>query len=80
MTATELNRDVKRLLKNIKAAEVWPANQDYIQNGARKEFLRLYWADTKFEYMNRQSILIMLRLNLKYHFEPTHMFGIFIEI
>lgn len=68
MTASELNRDIKKLLK--------------IQEDPNfeKEFKRLYFADSSFQYMNKKSILIMLRLNLRYRFIPLHSFGINIDL
>jgi len=88
MTSKELNRDVKKLWKNInKRYNNVKANTKnitieeyfaYVNNEARTEFLRLYQADNKFEYMSKSSILMMLRLNLRHEFEPKHMFGIYI--
>jgi hypothetical protein len=83
MTKQELNRDVKRLLKKAKAITKGLQNSEYydaIEKEVKPEFFRLYRADTKFEYMNKESILIMLRLNLRHRFEPLHMFGIYIDV
>jgi len=82
MTSKELNRDVLRLNKQLK---VYLADNDnnytqYIENVAKKEFFRLYLADEKFEYMSKKSVLIMLRLNLRYRFMALHSFGIHIQL
>jgi hypothetical protein len=82
MEPSELNRDIKRLNSDIKkkltigGAEYY----DYIENVAKKEFNRIYRADDHFLYMNRKSILIMLRLNIRHRFVALHMFGIYIEL
>lgn len=71
MTKQELNRDVKRLAnKHIEMQE-----QDVI-----KEFKRLYYADSNFEYMNLNSLKMMLRLNLRYRVIALHIFGININL
>lgn len=71
MTKQELNRDVKRLAnKHIEMQE-----QDVI-----KEFKRLYYADSNFEYMNLNSVKMMLRLNLRYRVIALHFFGININL
>ena len=44
------------------------------------EFKRLYFADKEFEAMNKESIKIMFRLNLRYRIIPFHAFGLFINI
>lgn len=82
MTKQELNRDIKRLNNSIKKLE----NKDnkvyfeFIENEAKKEFKRLYHADSEFKYANKQSILIMLRLNVRHRFILFHQFGLMIEI
>lgn len=80
MTSKELNHDIKKLWKSIdKVNNTCKSLAEYfayVNNEARTEFLRLYHADSKFEYMSKTSILIMMRLNLRHKFEPLHMFGI----
>jgi len=82
MTTKELNRDIKRLEKEIfkmsQNCEKTGNNDEYffyIANDAKKEFTRLFHADATFEYMNRESVLIMLRLNLRHRFIQLHQFG-----
>lgn len=85
MTKNQLNSDVKKLAKNIaKARANFEADQDkyfkYIDQDARKEYLRLFDADSTFEYMGKLSILIMLRLNLRHRFIELHRFGSHINL
>lgn len=80
MTTQELNRDIKRLYASIKKLQGQPDKYySYIENEAKKEFMRLYRADDKFEYMSKESMKIMLRLNIRHRFNALHNFGIFIE-
>jgi len=69
MTKQELNRDIKRLVKN--SENITDKNRDAIE----KEFLRLYRADKTFEYMNLYSVKMMLRLNVRHRYIPLHQFG-----
>lgn len=71
MTAQELNRDIKRLSKN---------HDSMSESDLQKEFKRLYYADSDFEYMNLNSVKMMLRLNLRYRFVALHHFGININL
>jgi hypothetical protein len=82
MTKNELNRDIKRLKSEIyrMSFESLETYYKYIDTEARKEFKRLYYADQSFEYMNKNSVLIMFRLNLKHRFLPLHSFGLGIEL
>lgn len=68
MTKQELNRDIRRLSKMTGT-----------EQEVRAEFLRLYRADDNFEYMNAESIRIMLQMNLRYRFIALHRFGLGIE-
>jgi hypothetical protein len=82
MTVKELNRDIKRLLKLVASytGKNLPDYHERIEKDVKPEFLRLYNADRSFEYMNKQSIIIMLRLNIRYRFEALHHFGLFINL
>lgn len=79
MTTQELNRDIKRLHKAIALKSGTADYYNYVDTTARTEFKRLYYADKEFKYMSKESIKMMIRLNLKHRFEPLHMFGIFIN-
>jgi hypothetical protein len=78
MTNQELNRDIKRILKeDLLYSQT--SKEVHLEN-VRNEFKRLYNADREFTYMNRTSILIMIRLNLKHRFIAFHNFGLFIDL
>ena len=81
MTKKELNRDIKRLGKGVyKAfAEGDDKYYEYIEKVAKPEFMRLYRADTQFEYMSLNSVKLMLRMNLKHRFVALHTFGLMIN-
>jgi hypothetical protein len=84
MTATELNKDVKKLLaKEISLCKAKITSDEFytvLEAEIKPEFKRLYLADTSFKSFNRASILTMFRLNLKYRFLQLHSFGILIEL
>ena len=82
MTPKELNRDIKRLNSELyrMSFEDNAAYFKYVDQDARKEFTRLYYADDKMQYLNAQSIKIMFRLNLKHRFFALHTFGLNIEL
>lgn len=82
MTTKELNRDIKRLNKSIKDHLSMGIDEFFLwfEDVAKPEYLRLYHADSKFEYMSRSSILIMYRLNLRYRIIALHQWGIEIEL
>lgn len=87
MTKQELNRDIKRLEKAIfKKSQIIDktgSNDEYfkfISEVATPEFTRLFRADDEMEAMTKESIKIMLRLNLRHRFVPFHCFGICIDL
>jgi len=69
MTKQELNRDIKRFKKVFDSMEPLELSE------AQAEFIRLYYADRKFEYMSKANVLFMLRINLRFVFVPLHHFG-----
>jgi len=83
MTPQELNRDIKRLLKAI-VKRVEEKHETGCQIDIYREFYneykRLYYTDREFEDMNRQSIRIMVRLQIKYRFITHHHFGLHITV
>lgn len=79
MTAAELNRDIKRLANTVEKLHTLNDHDTYfkeVETTVKPEFKRLYLADSQFEYMNKKSILIMLRLNLQFRIIPLHSFGL----
>jgi DNA repair ATPase RecN len=79
MTNQELNRDIKRLAKL--AANYTKANENVPETRKQitDEVKRLFNADNSFENMNKESVLTLLRLNLRYVVIPLHNFGIHIN-
>jgi hypothetical protein len=77
-----INKEVKRLNSEIYRISFEPMDKyyTYIETEARFDFCRIYELDPKFEYLNKESILIMLQLNLRHRFIPFHRFGNKIEI
>jgi len=73
MTATELNRGIKKLGKQFGTDK--SNTPEY-----EKEYKRLYYADDDFQYMNKDSVLTMLRINLRHRFIALHSFGINISL
>ncbi|MEX0594967.1 MAG: hypothetical protein WD512_00580 [Candidatus Paceibacterota bacterium] len=85
MTNRQLNRDVKRLLKahRERRREFQKGNVDKgweIEKEIQSEIRRLYYADTKLEYISKNNLLIMLRLNLRYRAITLHHFGNAIDL
>lgn len=81
MTKKELNRDIKRLGSEIYRMSFKDQDKyiEYLENKAKKEFTRLYYADKSFEYMNEKSTKLMLKLNVKHRFIAFHQFGLMID-
>lgn len=75
MTTAELNRDVKKFVNQIKKGKIDPESKE-----AKSEFSRLYGADKTLKSHSAVSIRLLLRLNVKYQYEPWHLFGIFIDL
>ena len=82
MTKQELNRDIKRLHAKFKSMEGKTTEEIvlFIMNEGRREFIRLYNEDIRFEKMNLASLKFMLRLNLKHRYISLHNFGLLISI
>ena len=77
-----INKAIKLLNEEIYRMSFEDQDQyfSYIQDQAKNKFIELYNSDPKFEFMNKENILIMIRLNLKFRFIPLHLFGINIEL
>jgi|GEM_PF-1872415 len=86
MTPQDLNKAIKKLNKlvaSISAESDKTGNSDNyykrIEEEVNPEFIRLFHADREFKYMDRTSILIMLRLNIKLRIVAFHTFGLMID-
>lgn len=83
MTKRELNRDIKRLANRVKmlGGINYPSDKyDTEVEEIKKEYRRLYYADTTFNSYNTFSILVMIRLNVRYRIIPFHQFGLMIDV
>lgn len=82
MTTSELNRDVKRLLKTFQKLDSTNSDAYFkaIDEQIKSEFLRLYHADKSLNALTKNNLLIMLRLNNKFQIVPLHQFGIYINL
>jgi len=79
MDAKTINKDIANLvatIKNMDESEKFAFESQEI----KEEFFRIYRADKKFELMNKKSVLLMMRMNLRFRFEPLHMFGIYYDL
>mgnify|MGYP000612029665 CR=1 FL=1 len=78
MTTQQLNRDIKRLAATVKKHK---QNGETLQKEEeiRKELNRLYYADTTLEAASKNSLMILIRLNLRFRAIPLHIFGLDIE-
>lgn len=74
MTNKELNRDIKRLANRYKKL-IADNNYTEHEQEIKAEALRLYRSDLNLEYMNVESLRIMVILNRKIRYEPFHLFG-----
>lgn len=74
MTNSELNRDIKRLFKNH-----FESSESGLPEEGRKEFLRLYHADSGFSVITADNIKRLLRFNLRHRVIQLHSFGLMID-
>lgn len=71
MTKQELNRDAKRLFKDHFNGE--------LSEDGKKEFSRIYCADSGFDYLTADNIKRMIRFNLRHRIVALHNFGLSID-
>lgn len=83
MTKQELNRDIKRLHKRFldreKISQKLDIDYYVFEDQVKAEFKRLYYADSKAEYINLNNLKRMIRMNLVLRTISLHMFYIGIE-
>jgi len=79
MTKAELNRDIKRLFKIY---TIHCATDDantffsWVERYGKKEFMRLYDADKELTLLNKNSILMLMKMNRHLTIIPLHLFFI----
>lgn len=71
-----LNKEWKKLLSNVLFHE---RNKSEYKE-LNEKFLELYHQDNQFKICNKTSILIALRINLKYRIILLHSFGLNINL
>jgi len=82
MTKQELNRDIKRLRKcylDNWSAAIEHRNYEF-ENYVFTEFARLHRAAANFEYMNKESILTLLKINSDLNILEAVTFGRLIKL
>jgi len=80
MTTKETNRDIKRLWNKRLSMLNTDEYFKYIDGEYKKEFLRLYRADSKAEYINYNSFRAMHRMNQCHRFINSAFFYINLEV
>ena len=80
MTKQELNRDIKRLAGFVRSLDNINEMPEKSEKYIKDEIRRLYYADDKFEYMSKESVLRLLRMNLRFRSVALHHFGLRMDI
>ncbi len=77
MTKRELNKAIIKLNSELYRLSFEDRNDflQYVSDDAKKEFVRIYGADTSMESLDKRNILVMIRLNQQYEFIPHESFG-----
>jgi hypothetical protein len=80
MTKQELNKAIKKLFRNWRIASEDSKSDikhyfESVEPNMKKEYQRLYFADSKFEYISRDNILRMIILNRRHRVIPFHQFA-----
>lgn len=79
MTKKELNSDCRRLILDFKKGKQY--NKDHsINEDFKNEFMRIYYADSNFEYLTEKNALKLMRINLCLRLISLHFFGISYEV
>lgn len=72
MNNRELNRSVKRLYKRAVFKRM---TTHILEAEIKPEFLNLYYLDKGFERFNKDSILMLIAINLRHKFMPVEKLG-----
>ena len=80
MTAAEHNNRIKFFYRRLKEYEANNPKKYDTKEVFMKEFEELYRADNQFKLCDKDSLLILLRLNIRYRFVHLHQFGLFIDL
>lgn len=77
-TIKEINRDAKRLNSLVKTFQGRSVDEE-TEKWIKKEISRLYGCDRGLQDVNQTTVLILLRLNLRFRAIELHQFGLWIE-
>lgn len=80
MTTKELNNKIRKLYNEVSKLQSEQTNLDVffsiIDTEIKPKYTTLYYADDSFKSLTKESILILIKLNLRYRFIPFHQFGL----
>lgn len=80
MTTKELNNKIRKLYNEVSKLQSEQSNLDVffsiIDTEIKPKYTTLYYADDSFKSLTKESILILIKLNLRYRFIPFHQFGL----
>lgn len=84
MTTKELNNKIRKLYNEVSKLQSEQTNLDVffsiIDTEIKPKYTTLYYADDSFKSLTKESILILIKLNLRYRFIPFHQFGLNINL
>ena len=84
MTTKELNNKIRKLYNEVSKLQSEQTNLDVffsiIDTEIKPKYTTLYYADDSFKSFTKESILILIKLNLRYRFIPFHQFGLNINL
>lgn len=82
MTTRQLNNKIKKLGIKFYSQSQKPAEEffNWLEAEGKSEFIDLYNADREMKYISKESVLILMRLNLSHHIIAAHQFGIHVEL
>ena len=80
MTTKELNNKIRKLYNEVSKLQSEQTNLDVffsiIDTEIKPKYTTLYYADDSFKSLTKESILILIKLNLRYRFISFHQFGL----
>lgn len=82
MTPKQLNHQIKKFGKQYLTELKKPADEffDWLEKEGKKEFTRLYYADQSMKSINKNSVIILMRINMIHHIIPFHRFGLMVNV
>lgn len=82
MDKKEYSTGVEQLRKRVKQMN---ASTDRMTSGTLEQSIQMGWkklynADNTFKLAEKNDVLTMMRINLRFRFIPLHSFGLFVDI